>query len=166
MSISQSLLPEFDREMVSTRRVLERITPDKFEWRPHEKSNSLGRLASHVADLPGWAKLALTTDSLDLGPEGVQPQIMQTTEQLLELFDKNVAEGHAAIAAASDQDLFKPWALSNQGHKMFTMPKVAVLRNFTLNHIIHHRGQLTVYLRLTGIPVPSIYGPSADEPNP
>lgn len=165
MSISQSLLPEYDHEMASTRRALERITPDKFGWKPHEKSMTLGRLASHLAELPGWVKTTLTTDELDFGNGGYQPFNAETTEQLLELFDKNVAEGRAALEAASDEDLFKPWALRNGDHVIFKLPRAAVLRSFTLSHVIHHRGQLTVYMRLTGIPVPSIYGPSADEPN-
>jgi uncharacterized damage-inducible protein DinB len=164
MSISQTLLPEYDHEMASTRRVLERITADKFGWKPHEKSYSLGRLASHVAELPGWVPMTMTTDELDFG-NGYQPFVAETAEQLLDVFDKNVADGRAAIAAAGDPEFFKPWALRNGGHEIFKMPKAAVLRSFTLNHIIHHRGQLSVYLRLTGIPVPSIYGPSADEPN-
>jgi uncharacterized damage-inducible protein DinB len=164
MSISQSLLPEFDHEMASTRRVLERITADKFGWKPHEKSYSLGQLASHVAELPGWVKTTLTTDELDFGAGGYKPFIAETTEQLLQVFDKNVAEGRAAIAAAGDQEFFKPWALRNNGREIFKLPKAGVLRSFTMSHVIHHRGQLTVYLRLTGIPVPSTYGPSADEP--
>ena len=165
MSISQTLLPEYDHEMANTRRALERLTADKFNWTPHEKSMSLGRLASHLAELPGWVKMTLTTDELDFGNGGYKPFIAETTEQLLELFDKNVAEGRAAIEASSDEDFSKPWALRNGDHVIFKMPRAGVLRGFTLSHVIHHRGQLTVYMRLTGIPVPSIYGPSADEPN-
>ena len=165
MSISQTLLPEFNQEMANTRRALERITPDKFGWKPHEKSMTLGRLASHLAELPGWVKTTMTTDQLDFAAGDYKPFTAETTEQLLELFDKNVSEARAAIESASDEDFFKPWALRNGDHQIFKMPKAGVVRSFTLSHIIHHRGQLSVYMRLTGIPVPSIYGPSADEPN-
>lgn len=165
MSISQSLLPEFDIEMANTRRALERVTPDKFGWKPHEKSMTLGRLASHLAELPGWVKMTMNTDELDFGSGAYQPFNAESTEQLLELFDRNVADARAAISGAADEEFFKPWVLRNGAHEIFKLPKVAVLRSFTVNHVIHHRGQLTVYMRLTGIPVPSIYGPSADEPN-
>lgn len=165
MSISQSLLPEYDHEMAATRRVLERLPTDKFGWTPHEKSFPLGRLASHVAELPGWIKTTLTTDELDFGSGAYQPFTAATTEQLLEVFDKKVAEGRAAIVAASDEEFSKSWALRNGDHVIFKQPKAAVLRSFALSHIIHHRAQLSVYMRLNDIPVPSIYGPSADEPN-
>jgi uncharacterized damage-inducible protein DinB len=165
MSISQTLLPEFDHEMATTRRLLERLTPDKFAWQPHEKSMTLGQLASHLAELPNWVKVTLNSDELDFGTGAYKPFIAETAEQLLEAFDRNVAQAHAAIAAATDEDMAKPWALRNGEHVIFRQPKAGVLRSFTLSHIIHHRGQLTVYMRLTGIPVPSVYGPTADEPN-
>jgi uncharacterized damage-inducible protein DinB len=165
MSISKSLLPEFENEMSSTRRALERITPDKFGWKPHEKSMTFGRLASHLAELPGWVKMTMTTDQLDFAAGDYKPFTAETAEQLLALFDKNVADGRAAIESASDEDFLKPWALRNGDHQIFKLPKAAVLRGSIISHIVHHRGQLTVYMRLTGIPVPSIYGPSADEPN-
>jgi uncharacterized damage-inducible protein DinB len=162
MSISDSLIPEFDMEMANTRRALERVPMDKADWKPHPKSMALGRLAVHLAELPGWATTTVNTDELDFA-SGYNPPKAETTSDLLALFDKNVAQARAALAGAGDEVWHKPWTLRNGDHKIFTLPKIAVHRGFTMNHIIHHRGQLTVYLRLNDVPVPSIYGPSADE---
>lgn len=166
MSLSQTLLPEYDQEMATTRRVLERVPEDKFSWQPHEKSMSLGRLATHVAELAGWAKTFLQDDSFDLAPPGgggYQPQTAPSRSGLLEMFDKNVANTRAAIEATDDATFMQEWSLLKGGQAIFTLPRVAVLRTMMFNHVIHHRGQLTVYLRLTGTPVPSVYGPTADE---
>lgn len=166
MKISDSLLPEFDHEMASTRKTLERAPLDKFDWKPHEKSMGLGYMASHLANLPSWATLSINTDSFDMAPKDQPPMKTpeaHSTEELLGMFDKNVADARAAIAQASNEDLFKPWSLLAGGNVILTMPKVAVIRSFVMNHIIHHRAQLGVYLRLNDIAVPSIYGPSADE---
>jgi uncharacterized damage-inducible protein DinB len=166
MSISASLLPEFDQEMSNTRKALERVPDDKFDWKPHEKSATLGGLANHLANLPSWTVFTINQDSLDLEPpdgESFKWEGTGSREELLEVFDQNVAAARDAIAGASDQELFKPWSLLKGGVTLMTLPKIAVLRGFMMNHIIHHRGQFTVYLRLNDIPVPSIYGPSADE---
>jgi uncharacterized damage-inducible protein DinB len=166
MKISETLLPEFDHEMATTRKLLERIPEDKLAWKPHEKSMSLSRLAGHMAEMPGYAIFTMQQDSLDVRPEGgraFEPLVATSRAQVLEAFDKNVAAGRAAIAAGSDEDMAKPWTLLAGGHTVFQMPKVAVLRTMMLSHIIHHRGQMSVYLRLNEVPVPSIYGPSADE---
>jgi uncharacterized damage-inducible protein DinB len=165
MSISQSLLPEFDQEMAGTRRVLERVPADKFSWGPHDKSMNFGRLAVHVAELPAWTTMTLNTSELDFAATPYAPAKAETTEDLLNIFDKAAGEARTALAGASDEELFKPWTLRNGDQVFFTMPKVAVLRGFVMNHIIHHRAQLTVYLRLNDIPVPGLYGPSADESN-
>ena len=162
MSISDSLLPELDQEMSNTRRALERVPMDKPDWQPHPKSMTLGRLAVHLAELPGWVVTTVNTDELDLS-SGYNPAKVATTEELLALFDKNVSAAREALAGAGDEVWHKPWTLRMGDHKIFTLPKVAVHRTFTMNHIVHHRGQLTVYLRLNDVPVPSIYGPSADE---
>jgi len=166
MSISAALLPEFDQEMTNTRKALERVPDDKFDWKPHEKSMALGGLATHLANLPSWTVYTINQDSLDLAPPGGEPfvtPLANSREEVLEAFDKNVAAARAAIAGASDEELLKPWSLLSGGNMLMTLPKIAVLRGFVMNHIIHHRGQFTVYLRLNDIPVPSIYGPSADE---
>jgi uncharacterized damage-inducible protein DinB len=166
MALNQALLPEFDHEMANTRKTLERVPDGKFSWKPHEKSMEMGRLAIHLAELPGWTEHTLTNDSLDINPpggEGYKPTELKTRKEVLELFDKNVASARAAIAGASDAEFMKPWTLLNGGKEVFTLPKVAVLRSFVLSHSIHHRAQLGVYLRLNDVPVPSIYGPSADE---
>jgi len=166
MAISQALLPEFDHEMSNTRKTLERIPENDLGWKPHPKSMTLGRLAGHVAEMPGWAVPTIAQDSLDIAPAGTpRPQgtVAQSRQHVLELFDKNVKDARAAIAAASDEQLMKPWSLLVGGKTIFTMPKIAVLRSMVMNHTIHHRAQLGVYLRLNNIPVPSIYGPSADE---
>ena len=164
--VSESLLPEFDNEMANTRKTLERVPHDKFGWKPHEKSMAMGGLATHISNLPTWAVYAIDQDSLDLAPEGkpLPPaELAKSEADLLALFDMNATKARAAIAGASDEELFKSWTLMSNGNKILTMPKVAVLRNFVMNHMIHHRAQLGVYLRLNDIPVPSIYGPSADE---
>ena len=165
MAIKDALLPEFDHEMASGRKTLERVPDDKFDWKPHEKSFAMGGLATHLANLALWPTLTIDQDSLDIAPNG-EPQratLIQSQAALLETFDKNVAAARAAIAGASDEELFKPWTLLSNGKTLITMPKVAVLRTFVMNHFIHHRAQLGVYLRLNDIPVPSIYGPSADD---
>jgi len=166
MALRDALLPEFDHEMANTRKTLERVPDDRLDWKPHTKSTSMGGLATHLSNLPTWTNHTIDEDSLDLAPEGIPlapaPVIKSQTE-LLELFDSNVAKARAAIASVSDEDLFKPWTLKNSGNEILTLPKIAVLRGFVMNHNIHHRAQLGVYLRLNDIPVPSIYGPSADE---
>ncbi|HXN25369.1 MAG TPA: DinB family protein [Candidatus Dormibacteraeota bacterium] len=166
MTISGALLPEFDQEMANTRKTLERVPDDKLGWKPHEKSGTMGWLAGHVANIPDWATFTIKQDSLDLQPKGVSPQppaAPKSRKELLDIFEKNVATARAAIAGASDEHLFKPWTLLKNGKTLMTLPRVACLRGFVMNHLIHHRAQLGVYLRLNNIPVPAIYGPSADE---
>jgi uncharacterized damage-inducible protein DinB len=166
MSISQSLLPEFDHEMANTRKVLERIPENKLDWKAHAKSNPIGWVGMHLADIPGWTTMTLTKDALDIAPPGAAPYRTpkpESVKAILEHFDKNVAAGRAALVAASDEELFKPWSLLSGGATLFTMPRIAVLRSFVLNHLIHHRAHLCVYLRLNDVPVPGLYGPSADD---
>jgi uncharacterized damage-inducible protein DinB len=165
MSIAQGLLPEFDHEMANTRTTLERIPEDKLEWKPDPKSMSLGRLAGHIAEMPGWGAVTLTTDSMDMAPGQYPPMLATSREQVLAELDKNVASARAVLAAATDEELMKPWTLSVAGNTVFTMPKIGVIRTMVLSHVIHHRAQLTVYYRLNGVPVPALYGPSADEGN-
>jgi uncharacterized damage-inducible protein DinB len=164
MSISQTLLPEFDREMANTRKLLSCVPEDKFSWQPHAKSMTLGRLACHVAELPNWAVETINRETLELQP-GMKPWLATSQAELLERFDKNVTEARAAIAGASDADLGVDWSLMFGGHKVMTMPRVAVLRSVVMNHLIHHRAQLGVYLRLNDVAIPGMYGPSADESN-
>jgi uncharacterized damage-inducible protein DinB len=166
MALSKALLPEFDNEMANTRKTLERVPQDKSDWKPHEKSTAMGGLATHLGNIPTWAVYTIDQDSLDLAPGGEplpQAKLAESQAELLATFDDNVAKARAAIAGASDEELFKPWSLISNGNTILTMPKIAVLRSFVMNHLIHHRAQLGVYLRLNDIPVPSIYGPSADE---
>ena len=166
MTLNELFLPEFDNEMKSTRRTLERVPDGKFDWKPHEKSGSMGWLAGHLAMLPWWATVTIHQDSLDLMPGGQPaptPPAPKTTAELLALFDAKAAEGRAAIAGASDEALRQPWTLYKTGQQILQMPKFVVLRSFVMNHMIHHRAQLGVYLRLNNLPVPSVYGPSAGE---
>ena len=166
MSISASLLPEFDQEMANTRKALERMPDDKFDWKPHEKSGTMGWLANHLANLPSWTVYTINQDSLDLAPtdgESIKWEGKGSRQELLDYFDKNVGAARAAIVEASDEEFLKPWSLLKGGVTLMTLPKIAVMRGFVMNHIIHHRGQFTVYLRLNDVPVPPLYGPSADE---
>ncbi|MHB8971382.1 MAG: DinB family protein [Pirellulaceae bacterium] len=166
MSLSQSLLPEFDHEMANTRKVLERIPADKLNWKAHEKSNTMGWVGMHLAETPGWTISALHSDSLDVAPKGGEPYrtpVATSKQEILDRFDKNVAAARAAIVATSDEQFMQPWSLLSGGETVFTLPRVGVLRSFVLNHMIHHRAHLCVYLRLNNVPVPALYGPSADE---
>ena len=162
MSISQALLPEFDQEMANTRKLLERVPDGKNDYKPHEKSMALGRLASHVAEMPGWGKTTLETELLELEP-GMKPFIAGSSKELLETFDKNVADARKAIETASDADWMKTWTMKFGGKEVMSLPRVAVMRGVVINHMIHHRAQLGVYLRLNDIEIPGMYGPSADE---
>jgi uncharacterized damage-inducible protein DinB len=168
MSIADILLPEFDQEMANTRRALERVDESQLAWKPHERSMTLGRLASHVAELPGWAASVLAEDSYDIAPADrpapYSPSNFSSHQEILDAFDASIATARKAIAATDDARMFQPWTLLRAGETVFTLPRAAVLRTMLFNHVVHHRGQLTVYLRLTGAKVPSIYGPSADEP--
>ena len=167
MALRDSILPEFDHEMALTRKTLERVPEDKPDWKPHEKSMTLARLAGHLAELPSFTAMALQQDSFNVRPVGGgpsrQPLVMSSRRQLLEDFDNNVAGFRSTIANASDETLLKSWSLLAGDKTIFTAPRIGVIRSFCLNHIIHHRAQLGVYLRLNNVPVPSVYGPSADE---
>ena len=166
MSIGQSMLGEFDSEMQNTRKALERIPDDKRDWKPHDKSGTLGWLASHVGTVPEWITMTLNTRELDYAPvdgPSYQPPKITNRKELLSAFDKASAEARTALSGVSDKDILLDWKLLAGGKEIFTMSRLACLRGMCLNHLYHHRGQLTVYLRLLNIPVPGLYGPSADE---
>jgi uncharacterized damage-inducible protein DinB len=157
-----ALLPEFDHEMTLTRKLLERVPEDQFDWKPHAKSMSLGVLSSHLASLPTFAAVTMRGSELDVSGFA-PPATARSRPELLATFDGTVAAARAALAGRTDAELMAPWTLKNGTHTIFSMPKAGVVRSLVLNHIVHHRGQLTVYLRLRDVPLPSIYGPSADE---
>ena len=167
MNFAESLLPEIDHEMASTRTMLEVVPADAAAWRPHPKSYTLGDLAAHIARLPMWGRYTLQQDELDLGlPENASLARagFTTTPELVQRFDQNVRETREVLARTPDAAMGKTWTLKNQGNVIFSMPRAAVLRGFVLSHLIHHRGQLSVYLRLRDVPLPSLYGPTADTP--
>lgn len=169
MTIGQSIVPEFDQEMQGTRKVLERCPDEKWNWKPHDKSGTLGWLASHVATMVDWLPVTIKTEELDYAPVGGpswEPPKIDNRQQLLAEFDKNVVAARAALASVSDAEMMKNWRLLAGGQEIFTMPRVACIRGMVMNHIIHHRAQLTVYLRLLNVAVPGLYGPSADEMQP
>jgi uncharacterized damage-inducible protein DinB len=166
MSYAETVLPEFDQEMANTRKVLERIPDDKLDWQPHPKSHTIGWNANHLANLPDWVVHTLAKPSLDIAPVGGEPYQMPkaaTRAEIIEAFDRNVAAARKSLAAATDQEMVSPWSLLRAGQSILTMPRTAVVRSLVLNHIIHHRAILCVYLRLNDIPVPGMYGPSGDE---
>jgi len=161
MRIADLLSPEFDQELAVTRRVLERVPNGKGEWKPHAKSFPLGHLAQLVARLPGWATMTMRQTELDLSAGG--GYTFETTETLLAEFDRNAAEGKAAIAEATNEDFQVSWSLKMGDRVLLTQPRYSVVRASVINHLVHHRAQLGVYLRLLDVPVPSMYGPTADE---
>jgi uncharacterized damage-inducible protein DinB len=169
MSIAESLLPEFDHEAATTRALLERVPEGKAAWKPHPKSMSLGELAMHVASITSWTPITLTHTEFDTNPPGGQrytSPAFESTHKMLAAYDEGVKAARAMLAAATDGEMMAPWALKSGGKTIFSMPRAGVFRSFVMNHVIHHRGQLSVYLRLCDVPLPSIYGPTADTREP
>lgn len=164
MSLGKMLAAELQYEAISTRKMLERSPNEKFDWQPHEKSMTLGQLAAHLAEVPQWVRPTLTQDELDFSKMNRQPSDLKTTVELVEVFNKSVSDAFGLLQEISDEDLLKTWKLSNGEKVLLEMPRVGVVRSMVLNHLIHHRGQLSVYLRLNNVPLPSVYGPTADEP--
>ena len=160
--LKEMLLREVEQAMAKTRTTLERVPEEQFGFKPHVKSPTLGWLATHVADVPGWGKYTLMTETLDL--TGVKPPEAAASRQaILDRFDRNLEGMREVLGAATEEALLAPWSLIMNGKTMFTMPRIDVLRTHVLNHMIHHRAQLGVYLRLNDVPVPALFGPSADE---
>jgi len=166
VNYAETILPEFDREMANTRKILERVPENQLDWQAHPKSHTISWNANHLAEIPGWVEGALTTPSWDIAPVGgerYQSPKLTTRQEILDLFDRNVAAARKAIAAVKDDHLAQPWSLLNAGTPIFTLPRATMIRSFVLNHLIHHRAILCVYLRLNDIPVPGMYNPSWDE---
>ena len=165
MALKDALLPEYDHEMGTTRRLLERVPEADLGWKPHDKSFSLGMLASHIANIPRWIEWTCDVALLDLATVGedARDKDPKSIAELLKTFDANVKQGRQKIDAQTDGMMFGQWTLKQGDHEILTMPRVSVLRSFIMNHLIHHRGQLSVYLRLRNVPLPAIYGPTADE---
>lgn len=162
MLIREILLPELENEAVNTRKLLELVPENRLDYQPHQKSMTLGRLASHVAELPKWATMTIAGDGLDLQP-GQLPFIAKSRAELLETFDKSIAEAKESIAGASDERLLGIWSLTFAGKPVFANARYIVVRDAVINHLVHHRAQLGVYLRMNDVEIPGMYGPSADE---
>ena len=162
-NLVQGLLNELQQEAAQTRKMLERVPFEKGDYKPHEKSFEMGRLAAHVAELPGWITMTVKTDGMDFATSAYKSPKPESHEELLRVYDDIVAKAVEALQSTNMEELMKPWTLRNGEQILFTMPKVAVIRSFAINHLIHHRGQLSVYLRLNEVPLPGMYGPSADE---
>jgi len=164
MNLNEAMLGELQNEAASTRKMLELIPDDKLTWTPHEKSMTLGTLASHIAEIPTWVNATIEKDELDFATSDYKPFIPTSAKELVERFDKNMSAAVESLKNTSNETLMKNWKLRSGEDIYFDMPKIQVLRGFVLNHNVHHRGQLSVYLRLNDVPLPSVYGPTADEP--
>jgi len=163
MSLNQSLIAELRQESAATSKMLSRVPCDKNTWRPHEKSMALGNLSAHVSELSNWITDIVKSDELDFAKREYKPFIASSAEELVNHHNKCVSQALEALEGASDAELDKPWTLRNGDHVIFTMPKKVAMRSFAFNHMYHHRGQLSVYLRLLDVPVPGMYGPSKDD---
>ena len=166
MSMAQGMLAQYKQEAAGTRKMLERVPFEKADWAPHEKSMALGRLAAHIAEMQAWGASILTDDEFDMAPTDGEPYkspVFESTEQLLAAFDEGAAAIEAALPDVSDEALMEHWSLKSGGEEIFGGPRGQFFGMLTINHIIHHRGQLSVYLRLCDVAVPGMYGPSADE---
>jgi uncharacterized damage-inducible protein DinB len=163
MTAKDALLPEFDQEMAATRLVLARLPESAFGWRPHDRSYDLGGLATHLAQIPHWGASILRRDGHDLAAPGAASTALTTVGAVLDRFDRHVTEVRMVLVDSADGHLLAPWALRRGSHLILSVPRIAALRSFVLHHSIHHRGQMTVYLRLLGVPLPPLYGPTADE---
>lgn len=162
-TLGQMLAAELKQEAISTRKMLERIPSEQFQWKPHEKSMPIVSLAGHIADMIGWADITIKHDELDFEKTDTTPKSYSDASELVAYFDRNLSTAIETLSSVSNETLMQPWRLRSGEKIFFEMPKAAVMRSMVMNHIIHHRGQLAVYLRLLDVPVPSIYGPSADE---
>lgn len=165
MPLNEALIAELQQEAAATRKMLERVPEKSNSWKPHEKSMTLGRLSQHLAEIPMWVPVTVDQDELDFAKENYEPKESTTNELLLKTFDDNLAGAIECLKNASDEKLMGNWTMKNGEKVYFTMPKIAVLRGFVMSHLIHHRGQLSVYMRMLDIPLPSVYGPTADEPD-
>lgn len=165
MPLNESILAELQMEAAATRKMIERVPEKSFDWKPHDKSMTLGRLAYHICENPQWVSVTVDKDEIDFAANDYVPKEAKTTAELLKVFDDSLAEAVECLKNASDEKLMGNWTMRNGETVYFTMPKTAVLRSFVLNHIVHHRGQLSVYLRMLDVPLPQIYGPTADETN-
>jgi uncharacterized damage-inducible protein DinB len=165
MAIKDALLPEYDHEMGATRRVLERVPEADLAWKPHDKSFSLGQLAGHVANIPHWMAAIFDNAVFDLATVGedARPREPASVKALITAFDDEVRKSRAKLNEQTDPAMMSTWTMKQGAQEILTMPKIAVFRSFIMNHLIHHRGQLTVYLRLRNVPLPALYGPTADE---
>jgi uncharacterized damage-inducible protein DinB len=165
MALKDALLPEYDHEMATTRRLLDRVPEAEFPWKPHDKSMTLGQLSGHIANIPMWCSATLGASELDLATmgEAARPKPPVSRAALLKDFDDKVAAARADLAKSTDPELLAPWTLKSGDQVFFTMPRISAIRTFVMNHLIHHRGQLSVYLRMQNVPLPPIYGPTADE---
>jgi len=163
MSERDSLLPEFDQEVAATRRVLERVPDRALDWRPHPKSFNLGELATHLSRIPHWGTLILTREAYDLATSGPRGSALPSAAAVLEQFDANVREVRKTLVEMTEGQLLQPWQLRRGDRVVMSVPKVSAVRGFVVRHLVHHRGQMTVYLRMNEVPLPPLYGPTADE---
>jgi uncharacterized damage-inducible protein DinB len=164
MNLIDPVLSELSHEAATTRRLLDRVPQPHLAWKPHEKSMTLGRLATHIAEIPGWVSGIVDKDELDIGASGYTPPKIESVAEVLATFDRNIAAATDTLKRQSNDRLLANWRFKKNGQLMLEMPRLGMIRSFLMNHLIHHRGQLSVYLRLQNVPVPSIYGPTADEP--
>jgi uncharacterized damage-inducible protein DinB len=162
MGIAEALIPEFDEELAATRRVLERVPEHSSDWKPHPKSMPFDRLATLVAEMPGWFVNVLTEPVLEI-PVPFTPLVLGSRQEMLDLFDEHVAAARETLLKTADGEFDRTWTLRFGGEDVFTLPKNVVYRRMVMNHLVHHRAQLMVYLRMNEIPVPGVYGASADE---
>jgi uncharacterized damage-inducible protein DinB len=163
MSLNQPFISELEQEAITTRKMLERVPEDKLSWKPHEKSMTLGRLAVHVAELPNWATAIIDADELDFAKMDYKPRTAKSSSELLQILEENLSKAITSLKNASDEHLLAKWRLRNGEQIFFELPRVVVLRSTAFNHLYHHRGQLSVFLRLLDVPLPGVYGPTADE---
>jgi uncharacterized damage-inducible protein DinB len=161
--LSQSIIPELQQETLQTKKMLEKVPYQKADWKPHEKSMNLWRLSTHISEIPSWITTTINTEEMDLGTWKYNPPQLKSTEELLQNLDKNTEEAIKTLRTASDEHLMVNWTLRSGEHIILKMPRIAVIRSVGMNHLIHHRAQLSVFLRLLDVPVPGMYGPSADD---
>jgi len=164
MNMIDPVLGELTHEAATTRRLLDRVPERHLGWKPHEKSMTLGRLATHLAEIPGWVSSIVEKDEFDVGASGYTPAKIETVADIRAMFDRNISAVTDTLKRQSNDRLLASWRLKKNGQVVFEMPRMGVIRSLLMNHLIHHRGQLSVYLRLKDVPLPSIYGPTADEP--